>query len=144
MQFCLSEIACLFYCLVIKFLPSLIWSKHKSFFLLWGSIVDFGCLFSLSFRHVLYICKMVTLFSVYQGNSRGVWTTLVLVTVLLMFLYFLVLPWMCLLYCFLNLDIAFYLNKQKPVHAFPPFAFSGWESQGMPTQKRTTWVLFWK
>lgn len=82
-----------------------------------------GACFHLSSRHILYIWKMVTLFSVCQGNSSGVCTTLVLVTVLLMFLYFLVLPWMCLFYCFLNLDIAFYLNNQKPVHAFSPLHF---------------------
>lgn len=75
-----------------------------------------------------------SLFSVRQGNSSGVWTTLVLVTVLLMFLYFLVLPWMCLFYCFLNLDIAFYLNKKKPVPAFPPlhFLWMGVSGQAYP------------
>lgn len=71
----------------------------------------------------MYICKMVTLFSVCQGNGSGVWTTLVLVTALLMFPYFLVLLWMCLFYCFLNLDIAFNLNKKKPVPAFSHLHF---------------------
>lgn len=83
-----------------------------------------GTCFHSSFRHILHICKMVTLFSVCQGNSSGVWTPLVLVTILLVFPYFLFLPWMCLFYCFLNLDIAFYLDKQKPLHAFfPPLHF---------------------
>lgn len=85
-----------------------------------------GTCFHSSFRHILHICKMVTLFSVCQGNGSGVWTPLVLVTILLVFPYFLFLPWMCLFYCFLNLDIAFYLDKQKPLHAFfPPLSLDG-------------------
>lgn len=122
MQFCLSGISCLFYCLVIKFLLSLIGYKHKSFFLLWRSILDSGCLFSFVFQ--AHSLRLQNGHSVLCIPGKQQWTTLVLVTVLLMFLYFLVLPWMCLCYCFLNLGIAFYLNKWKPVHAFFPPSLS--------------------
>lgn len=49
-NFVCQESLAFFNCLVIKFLPSLIRSKHKSFFLLWGSIVSSGCLFSFIFQ----------------------------------------------------------------------------------------------
>lgn len=99
-----------------------------------------GAYFHLPFRHILYICKTVTLFSVCQGNSIEVWTQLFMVTTLLVFLYFLVLSWACLFYCILKWNIAFYffidlyMGKQKPILVFSS-TFSGWGSQGLPTKK---------
>lgn len=81
-----------------------------------------GACFHLSFRHILYSCKMVTLFSVCQGNSNGVWTTLVLVTGLLIFPYFLVLPWMCLT-VFSTWILPFTWNKQNLCMLSPPLQF---------------------
>lgn len=144
MQFCLSEISCIFFVLWLN-------SCHHGYGLnirpascseevLW----ILGAYFNLSFRHILYVCKMVTLFSVCQGNSNGVCTTLVLVTGLLMFPYFLVLPWICLLLFFSTWISPFTWISKNLYMLFPLFTFSGWEPQGIPTQKCTTWVVFLK
>lgn len=71
--------------------------------------MDCGWLFSFVFQVDLYICKRLTLCSLYaRVTAVECETQLFMVVTLLIFLYFLVLSWAGLPYCFLKLNIAIY------------------------------------
>lgn len=103
-----------------------------------------GCLFSLVFQahfvhpqnaHSCSLCARVI--------AAECGPQLFMVTTLLVFLYFLVLPWACCFYCFLKLNIVFYffidlyMSKQKPICVLF-LHFLGMEASGYTNQKCTT------
>lgn len=140
------KVSCLvFYCLVINFSPSLIWSKHK-FLLALRKFCGFWVLIFICLSGKFCTSAKRSLCSLYaRVITSKCGPQLFMVTTLLVFLYFLVLSWACLFYCFLKWNIAFYffidlyMGKQKPILVVFSSTFSGWGSRGLPTKKCTTW-----